>query len=54
VAAGPAEELGAQAVVHPPVLGPGSHWRVTHRPQAGVLAAQRHGDKTSYSAFHWK
>lgn len=48
VAAGPSQELGAQAVVYPPVLGHGSQGRVTHRPQAGVLTAQRHGQERSY------
>lgn len=42
VAAGPSEELGAQAGVYPPILGHGSQGRVAHRPQAGVLTVQGH------------
>lgn len=51
MAARPSKELGAQAVVYPPILGHGSQGRVTHRPQAGVLTVRRHGEKMSYSSL---
>lgn len=41
VAAGPSQELGAQAVVCPSSLGYGGQRGVAHRPQAGVLTVQR-------------
>lgn len=42
VTRGSPEELGAQAAADPPTLRHRGEGRVTHRPQAGVLTAQRH------------
>lgn len=51
VAAGPSEELRAQAVVHPLTLGHGGQGRVTHRPHAGVLTAETWTENVLLSSY---